>query len=84
MKEKVTGQPMHKQEHIKNGFSKCSSSSHGVDEIEDDNVITFEGDVWDDISDSGNVHGHVEDNLSECTEIKQNDLKLNLIPEIRS
>ena len=55
MKEKVATQAMHKQEHIKNGFCKGSSSSHGVDETEDGNVIIFEGDERDEISDSGNV-----------------------------
>ena len=68
MKEKVTSQAMHKQEHIKNCFCEVSSSSHGVDEIEDNNVITFKGDVQDDISDSSNVPGHVHNNLSECTD----------------
>ena len=56
---------IHKQVHIMKGFCKCSSSSHGVDEIQDDYVITFEGDVQDDISNSGDVPGHAEDNLSE-------------------
>ena len=56
MKEKVTSQAMHKQEHIKKGFCKGSSSSHGVDETEDGNVITFKGDEPDDISDGGNMY----------------------------
>ena len=43
-KEKVISQAMHKQEHIKNGFCKGSSSSHCVDETEDSNVITSKGD----------------------------------------
>ena len=59
--KKVTSQAMRKQEHIKKGCCKGSSSSHGVDESEDDTVIIFEGDVWEDISDSGNVPSHVED-----------------------
>ena len=59
----VLSQAVHKQEHIKKDFCKGSSSSHGVDETEDGNVITFEGDEQDDISDSGNVPGHVESNL---------------------
>ena len=57
---------MHKQENFKKGFCKGSPSSHGVDGTEDGNVITFHGDERDDISDSGNVPGHVESNLSEC------------------
>ena len=56
--EKVTSQAMHKQEHVKKGFCKGSSSSHGVDETEEGNVITFEGDEQDGISDSGNAPGH--------------------------
>ena len=69
MKEKVTSQAMHKQENIKKGFCEGSNFSHGVDEIEDDNVVTFEGNVRDDIfSDSSNVPGQVEDDLSECTD----------------
>ena len=72
MKQKVTSQTMHKQEHIKKGFRNSSSSSHWVDELEDDNVITFEGDVRDDISDSRNVPGHVGDNLSECADNEDN------------
>ena len=38
-------------------------------------MITFEGDVLDDISDSGNVPGHVEDNLSQCTDNEHHALQ---------
>ena len=72
MKEKGTSQAMHKQEHVKKGFCKGSSSSHGVDETKDSYVITLEGDEQDDISDGGNVSGHVESNLSECADNENN------------
>ena len=72
MKEKVTSQTMHKQEHVKKGFCKGSSSSHGVDKTKDGNVITLEGDEQDDISDNGNVPGHVESNLRECADNEDN------------
>ena len=68
MKEKVTSQAMHKQEHVKKGFCKGSSSSHSVDETKDSDVITLEGDEQDDIPDSG----HVESNLSECADNEDN------------
>ena len=55
MKEKVISQAIPKQERVRKGFCKGSSSSHSVDETEDGNVITFEDDEQDDISDSGNV-----------------------------
>ena len=35
-------------------------------------MTTFEGYVQDDISDHGNVPGHVEDNLSECADNEDN------------
>ena len=41
-------------------------------------MITFEGDVWDDISDSGNISdsGHVGNNLSDCTDIMLHKVSL--------
>ena len=35
-------------------------------------MIAFKGDEQDDISDSGNVPGHGENNLSECADNEDN------------
>ena len=72
MKEKVTSQAMQKQEHIKKCFCKGSCFSNGVDEIEDGNVKLSKVMNRMIFSDSGNVPGHVESNLSECADNEDN------------